>query len=240
MTSGSCNLKIPRHIAIIMDGNGRWAKKRMLPRAAGHKKGVDALREIVKACNEIGVKHLTVYAFSTENWARPKEEVTALMNLFMEAINNEIKKLHKNDVRIRFLGRIDGFSKNLKEKMVEAMELTKNNKRGNLNVMVNYGGRAEIIDAIKKIIDDKVPSDNIDETIFSSYLYTAGIPDPDLLIRTADEMRISNYLLWQIAYSEIYITKTLWPDFDKKELIKAIEEYSQRERKFGKTSEQIT
>ena len=230
-------MKIPLHIAIIMDGNGRWAKKRGLPRLEGHRRGAETLREIVKACNEIGVKYLTVYAFSTENWARPKEEVMFLMNLFIEVINKEIEKLHKNNVRIRFLGRLDGFSKQLQEKMKWAMELTEKNTFENLNVMVNYGGRAEIVDAVQAMMDEGRKT--IDETGFNQYLYTRDVPDPDLLIRTANEMRISNFLLWQIAYAELYITDTLWPDFKKKQLMTAIEEYGKRERRFGKTSEQL-
>ena len=237
---------IPQHIAIIMDGNGRWAKKRGLPRAAGHKRGAESLREAVRACNELGVKHLTVYAFSTENWQRPEDEVGFLMGLFLEAINNEVNKLHKNNVRIRFLGRLQQFSKELQEKMRWAMDLTEKNTAGNMNVMVNYGGRAEITDAVNEIVKGIEGSEGgggrrkeITEEEIENNLYTKGIPDPDLLIRTANEMRISNFLLWQIAYSEIYVTDVLWPDFNKQELIKAIEEYGKRERRFGKTSEQL-
>lgn len=234
--------KIPRHIAIIMDGNGRWAKERGLPRAEGHRRGAESLREIVKACNELGVKHLTVYAFSTENWARPDTEVKFLMSLFMEAINSEVKKLHKNNVRIRFFGRLGKFSKGLQEKMKWAMELTEKNSTGNLNVMVNYGGRAEIVDAVNGILKGQGSSSQgpVTEEEIQKHLYTRDIPDPDLLIRTANEMRISNFLLWQIAYSEIYVTKTYWPDFRKPQLIEAIEEYGKRERRFGMTSEQIS
>ncbi|MFA4966884.1 MAG: isoprenyl transferase [Candidatus Margulisiibacteriota bacterium] len=242
MTSRPQDLKtIPQHIAIIMDGNGRWAKKRGLPRAEGHRRGAESLREIVKACNELGVKHLTVYAFSTENWARPKEEVKFLMNLFLEAINTEVEKLHKNNVRIRFLGRLEGFSDQLREKMNWAMELTKDNAKGNLNVMVNYGGRAELVDAVNEMAGSRAlnTEHKIEEKDIQAHLYTRDIPDPDLLIRTANEMRISNFLLWQIAYSEIYVTDIYWPDFRKPELIKAIEEYGKRERRFGKTSEQL-
>ncbi len=233
---------IPQHIAIIMDGNGRWAKARGLPRIEGHRRGAESLREIVKACNELGVKHLTVYAFSTENWARPDTEVKFLMNLFMEAINSEVKKLHKNNVRIRFFGRLDKFSKELQEKTKWAMELTAKNSAGNLNVMVNYGGRAEIVDAVNGIVGKGAGigiGKEITEEDIQNNLYTKDIPDPDLLIRTANEMRISNFLLWQIAYSEIYVTKTYWPDFRKQQLIAAIEEYGKRERRFGMTSEQI-
>jgi undecaprenyl diphosphate synthase len=231
----------PEHIAIIMDGNGRWAKKRGLPRAEGHRRGVDSLREIVEACVKLGIKHLTVYAFSTENWARPKEEVKFLMNLFMEAINREIEKLHKNQIRVRFLGRLDGFSPELREKMEQATALTKGNAKSNLNVMVNYGGRAEIVDAVNEIIRDegRGEREEVAEDDISHHLYTREIPDPDLLIRTANELRVSNYLLWQIAYSEIYVTETLWPDFREKELQAALDDFSKRERRFGKTSEQL-
>ena len=239
-------MTIPQHIAIIMDGNGRWAKKRGLPRVEGHRRGAESLREIVKACNELGVKYLTVYAFSTENWARPKEEVKFLMNLFLEAINTEVEKLHKNNVRIRFLGRLEEFSDQLQEKMNWAMELTKNDTAGNLNVMVNYGGRAELVDAVNCLFEGIEGSEggggrrrDITEEDISKNLYTKDIPDPDLLIRTANEMRISNFLLWQIAYAEIYVTDVYWPDFRKPQLLKAIEEYGKRERRFGKTSEQL-
>jgi len=197
------------------------------------------LREVVKAGRELGVKYLTVYAFSTENWMRPKQEVGFLMGLFMRFLNTEVKELHKNEVRVRFLGRLQNFSKALQEKMAWAMELTQKNQRLNLNVMMSYGGRAEIIDAIKQIIKEGKKAEEISEESLSSYLYTQGIPDPDLLIRTAAEMRISNFLLWQIAYAEFYITQTLWPDFRREQLIGAIEAYQKRIRKFGKTEAQI-
>lgn len=230
---------IPQHIAIIMDGNGRWAKQRNLPRAAGHREGAEALREVVRACWEIGVKHLTVYAFSTENWTRPKKEVGILMDLFLRSLNEEVKKLHKNGVRVRFLGRLQNFSKELQDKMRWAMELTKENPSGNLNVMVNYGGRAEIVDAIKNIIAEGTGAAEITEEGVNDHLYTREIPDPDLLIRTASEMRVSNFLLWQIAYAEFYVTSVLWPDFRRQQLVDAIEAYQKRVRKFGKTEEQV-
>jgi undecaprenyl diphosphate synthase len=230
---------LPQHIAIIMDGNGRWAKQKGLPRVAGHREGAESLREAVKACSEFGIKHLTVYAFSTENWNRPKEEVGMIMDLFMRSLNEEVKKLHKNGVRIRFLGRLQNFSKELQAKMAWAMELTKENLLGNLNVMASYGGRAEIIDAIKQIIKEGKKAEEISEESVSQYLYTKEIPDPDLLIRTASEMRVSNFLLWQIAYAEFYVTGVLWPDFRRQQLVEAIEVYQNRVRKFGKTEEQV-
>ena len=229
----------PNHVAIIMDGNGRWAKQQHLPRAAGHREGIESLREVVKAGRELGVKYLTVYAFSTENWMRPKQEVGFLMGLFMRFLNKEVKDLHKNEVRVRFLGRLQNFSKALQEKMAWAMELTQKNQRLNLNVMMSYGGRAEIIDAIKQIIKEGKKAEEISEESLSGYLYTQGIPDPDLLIRTAAEMRISNFLLWQIAYTELYVTSVLWPDFRRKQLIEAVAAYQKRVRKFGKTEEQV-
>lgn len=195
------------------------------------------MRVVLKACAEFGVKYLTVYAFSTENWRRPKEEVDFLMNLFSETIDREIDELTANQVKVNFLGRISQFSSLLQEKMEKTMEKTKNNKRITLNVMVNYGGRAEIVDAVQAIIDEERKT--IDETGFGKFLYTKNIPDPDLLIRTASEMRVSNFLLWQIAYAEIHVTPVLWPDFRKEELKEAIEDYQRRVRKFGKTEEQI-
>jgi len=222
---------IPQHIAIIMDGNGRWAKKRGLPRIMGHQQGAEALRAALKTSAELGVKYLTVYAFSTENWGRPQEEVDFLMGLFSQTIDREINELMKNEVRIKFLGRLGQFSEILQKKMNAAMAQTQNNGRITLCVMVNYGGRAEIVDAVKKIQGSK---EEINEENFKNYLYTKGIPDPDLLIRTASELRISNFLLWQIAYAEIYVTDALWPDFRRGQLIAAIEDYQKRERRFGK------
>jgi len=226
---------IPQHIAVIMDGNGRWAKQKGLPRIAGHKEGAESVRAVLKACAEFGVKHLTVYAFSTENWQRPREEVDFLMGLFSQTIDREIDELMKNKVRLRFLGRLEKFSEALRKKMEAAMEKTRENDRITLNVMVNYGGRAEIVDAVNGIIKEyQGKSGGITEDEFSKYLYTSGVPDPDLLIRTASEMRVSNFLLWQIAYSEIYVTATLWPDFRREQLMEAIGAYQRRERRFGK------
>jgi undecaprenyl diphosphate synthase len=224
---------IPTHIAVIMDGNGRWAKAKGLPRVEGHKKGADSLREAIKTCMELGVKYLTVYAFSTENWDRPKTEVNFLMSLLSYTLDNELKELHKNNIRVRFLGRLSMLPDNLQKKIVSAHALTENNKALNLNIMLSYGGRAEIIDSIKTIIEKNIPPEKIDETVVADHLYSAGMPDPDLLIRTAGEMRVSNFMLWQIAYSELYVTKTLWPDFRKTDLLDAVASYNERHRKFG-------
>ncbi|MFA4858045.1 MAG: isoprenyl transferase [Candidatus Margulisiibacteriota bacterium] len=229
---------ILRHIAIIMDGNGRWAQKRGLPRAAGHRAGAEALRHCVRACLEIGIKYLTVYAFSTENWLRPREEVSFLMNLLSQSIDSEAENLHKNNVRLRFLGRIKELSSELQSKIAAAEAKTQNNDGLNLTVMLNYGGRAEIVDAVNALIE-RHPGEKIAETEITAALYTGDLPDPDLLVRTASELRVSNFLLWQIAYAEIYVTKTFWPDFRKEHLLVAIKEYGQRVRKFGKIKEQI-
>lgn len=223
-------LEIPNHIAIIMDGNGRWAKEKGMPRTYGHKAGADTLRKVLTYCGELGVKYLTVYAFSTENWKRAKEEVDTLMFLFKTYLRNERKTLMKNNVKFIVSGRKDGISKELLKEIQKLEEETKNNSGITLNIAFNYGGRAEIIDAINKIIENE--EKNITEETFSKYLYN-DIPDPELLIRTSGEMRISNFLLWQIAYSEIYVTEAYWPDFDKEELIKAIENYKKRDRRFG-------
>jgi len=232
-TSKNNNLKIPEHIAIIMDGNGRWAQKRKLPRMEGHRRGAISLKEAVKACVEFGVKYLTVYAFSTENWKRPKKEVGFLMKLLSSTIEREMDDLKKNKIRVRFLGRISMLPEDLRNKIRSAENKTEGNSRLNLNIMLSYGGRAELTDAVKSIVKSNVKSDTIDEDLISRSLYTAGIPDPDLLIRTAGEMRVSNFMLWQIAYSEIWVTDVLWPDFRKKHLLEAIEDYSGRTRKFG-------
>lgn len=224
----------PRHIAIIMDGNGRWAKKRGLPRIMGHREGAESLRAILKASAEIGVKYLTVYAFSTENWGRPQGEVDFLMTLFAQTIDREMAEMMKNRVRLKFFGRLEKFSDLLRKKMQEAAEKTKDNDRITLCIMVNYGGRAELIDAFRKMSEENLSGEQITEEAIDRHLYTAGIPDPDLLIRTADEFRVSNFLLWQLAYTEIYVTSTYWPDFRREQLIEAIENYQKRERRFGK------
>ena len=222
--------RIPNHIAIIMDGNGRWAEKRGLPRTFGHKEGADALRKIITYAGKIGVKYLTVYAFSTENWKRSKNEIDALMFLFKTYLKNEEKNIMKNNVRFLVSGRKNGVSSSLLEAIKKLEDKSRDNTGLTLNIAFNYGGRAEIIDAVNSIL--KSGADNINEEDFSKYLYN-DIPDPELLIRTSGEFRISNFLLWQIAYSEIYITKALWPDFDEKELDKAIQSYNERDRRFG-------
>jgi undecaprenyl diphosphate synthase len=229
---------LPAHVAIIMDGNGRWARRRGLPRVAGHRAGAEALRRSVKACAELGIKYLTVYAFSTENWRRPKEEVGFLMQLLSQAIDGEIDELDRRNVRVRFLGRIEELSQELQDKIARAMEKTTKNSGLNLSIMLNYGGRAEILDAVNGLLKQKKGGVVTEEEI-SNALYTHALPDPDLLIRTASEMRVSNFLLWQIAYAELYVTKTLWPDFGKQHLIDAVKEYGRRVRKFGKTEEQV-
>jgi undecaprenyl diphosphate synthase len=222
--------KIPNHIAIIMDGNGRWAEKRGLPRTLGHKEGANALRKIITYAGKIGVKYLTVYAFSTENWKRSKDEVDALMFLFKTYLKNEEKSIMKNNVRFLVSGRKDDVSPSLLKAIKKLEDKSKNNTGLTLNIAFNYGGRAEIVDAVNSILKSGI--DNLAEEDFSKYLYN-NIPDPELLVRTSGELRISNFLLWQIAYSEIYITDALWPDFDEKELDKAIESYNGRDRRFG-------
>ena len=222
--------RIPSHIAIIMDGNGRWAEKRGLPRTLGHKEGADALRKIITYAGKIGVRYLTVYAFSTENWKRSKDEVEALMFLFKTYLKNEEKNIMKNNVRFLVSGRKEGVNPSLLEAIEKLEDKSKNNTGLTLNIAFNYGGRAEITDAVNFILESGITY--IDEENFSKYLYN-DIPDPELLVRTSGEFRISNFLLWQIAYSEIYITEALWPDFDEKELDKAIESYNERDRRFG-------
>ncbi|MGL4653126.1 isoprenyl transferase [Cetobacterium sp.] len=224
------NLLVPNHIAIIMDGNGRWAKSKGMPRTYGHKAGADTLRKILSSCGELGVKYLTVYAFSTENWKRAKEEVDTLMFLFKTYLKNEKRLLMKNNVKFIVSGRKEGVSKDLLSEIEKLEEATKGNTGITLNIAFNYGGRAELVDAIKRIVENK--EEIITEETVEKYLYNQ-LPDPELLIRTSGEMRISNFLLWQIAYSEIYVTDTYWPDFDKTELIKAIESYQKRDRRFG-------
>ena len=234
---------IPKHIAIIMDGNGRWAKERGLPRIAGHREGINSVREITRICGEIGVKYLTLFTFSTENWNRPKREVKALMTLLLSTIKKEIKELHKNNVKFSTIGDISILPKSTEEGIKEGIELTYNNSGLNLILALNYGSRQEILSAVNNIISDinkkDIEIDSIDENIFSSYLYTNNCPDPDLLIRTSGELRISNFLLWQSAYTEMYLTDTYWPSFRENELFQAILDFQNRERRFGKTSEQL-
>jgi undecaprenyl diphosphate synthase len=221
-----------------MDGNGRWAKKRNLPRTAGHEAGVDAVREIVRAAAEIGIKYLTLYTFSVENWKRPREEVAALMRLLTKTTRREIDELIRNNVRLITTGRIDGLSMSRRKVLDLAVKKTRKNTGLVLNLALNYGGRTEIIDAVKAIalgvMGGHILPGEINEALFSDYLYTAGLPDPDLLVRTSGEMRISNFLLWQTSYTEMYITDLLWPDFGRNDLFEAIVEYQRRERRFGK------
>jgi len=231
------NKNLPQHIAIIMDGNGRWAKKRGLPRIAGHKAGVKTVKRIVKAAGELNIKFLTLFTFSTENWRRPKKEVSAIMGLLYKTTKKEIDELYQNNVRLITTGRIDGFSPRRKEILEKAMEKTKNNTGLTLNLALNYSGRVEILDAVRKIIKDlkkgKIDEEKIDSKLFSSYLYTKDLPDPDLLIRTSGELRLSNFLLWQTSYTELYITDVLWPDFSVSDFHQAILDYQKRERRFG-------
>ncbi len=223
----------PQHIAIIMDGNGRWAEKHFLPRLAGHQAGTENLREIIKACVEFGVKYLTVYAFSTENWKRSPDEVSGLLKILAESLEKELGELHQQGVQLRHIGRLERLNAELSKKIREAMELTKNNQRLVLNIAWNYGGRDEIVYAVEQLVKEGIKSNEVNEETISRHLFTANLPDPDLVIRTSGEMRTSNFLLWQTAYSEWYFTPILWPDFKKPELEKAIQAYNQRERRFG-------
>ncbi len=232
-------LRIPYHLAIIMDGNGRWAKQRNRPRVFGHRAGTENLREIIRACTEIGIRILTIYAFSTENWGRPKTEIRGLMHILESVIDKELNELHANGVQLRHLGDLKALKPNLQEKVQKAIALTRNNDRLIVNVAFNYGGREEILDAVRRIIEDGIPADDVDETLFSYYLDTAGQPNPDLIIRTSGEVRLSNFLLWQGAYSEYYSTPTFWPDFGREALIEAIKVFNERERRFGLTSDQL-
>lgn len=223
-----------KHIAIIMDGNRRWAKEKNLPSAMGHKKGVDSLKNILRACNDFNIKYLTVYAFSTENWNRKKEEVEFLMNLVAVTLTNELAEMHKENVQIHFIGDLTKLSDKLQKILANAVETTKNNTGVVLQIALNYGSRDEIVHAVQKIVESGVKPDEIDEQLISENLYTAGVPDPDILIRTGGEQRISNYLLWQIAYSEIIIRSEFWPDFDKNSLKDSILEFGKRQRRYGK------
>ncbi len=231
--------RIPYHLAIIMDGNGRWAKARGLPRLAGHRAGTENLRRILKDCVRHGIKILTIYAFSTENWGRPAEEVRGLMTILEQVIADELKELHSQGVRIRHIGRAEGISPRLLKKIQKAVELTQHNDTITLNVALNYGGRQEIIDAVRRIMQDGFSPDQVDDALLSRYLYTSGQPDPDLIIRTSGELRVSNFLIWQGAYAEYYVTPTFWPDFDDTELQKALDHYAARERRFGLITEQV-
>ncbi len=224
---------LPNHVAIIMDGNGRWAQQRGLSRLEGHRAGVGSLRSVIECLSEYQIKYVTIYGFSTENLRRPEEEITGLLNLLEEIIDEETVELHKRGIRLRHLGRLDRLSPHLEQAVTRAVELTQNNAGMTLSFAFNYGGRTEILDAVRHLIAEGIPPQKIDEKLFNSYLYTAGLPDVDLVIRTGGELRISNFLIWQAAYSEYYFTEVLWPDFDKKEVEKALLSYSQRQRRFG-------
>ncbi len=234
--------QIPAHIAVIMDGNGRWAKSRGGIRINGHQAGVDSVRDTVEACAQLGVKHLTLYAFSTENWVRPEREVNALMSLLVQTIKRETPKLHENDIRLTAIGQLDRFPENCRDQLAHAIRLTKNNKRMELCLALSYSGRWDITQATKKIGDKiakgELEADQVTDRMIDSYLVTADHPDPELVIRTSGEFRISNFLLWQLAYTEFYITDTFWPDFRRDELYKAIDCFQGRERRFGNVSEQ--
>tara|TARA_B100000683_G_scaffold167852_1_gene161788 strand:- start:2974 stop:3708 length:735 start_codon:yes stop_codon:yes gene_type:complete len=230
---------LPKHIAITMDGNGRWAKTQGKFRVFGHENGVKAVRNTVEAAAELGIKYLTLYAFSTENWNRPKLEVDALMTLLISTISKETKTLMDNNIRLSAIGNLNDLPKKCQRKLQEAIEKTKNNNRTTLILALSYSSKWEIINAIKQIVKDGISEDDINEEMFSQYLTTKGVPNPELLIRTSGEQRISNFLLWQISYSELYFTEKLWPEFSKEDLYEAIFEFQQRERRFGKTSEQL-
>lgn len=223
----------PKHIAIIMDGNGRWAESRHLPRMAGHRAGTENLRRIIRACANMEIPYLTVYAFSTENWKRPPDEVKGLMQILGDVLEREVAELHKEGVRIVHIGRLEKLSKKLQKGIQNAIELTKDNKRLTLGIAWNYGGRDEIVHAIQEMIKDGIKAEKVDESLIDSYLFTKSIPDPDLMIRTSGEMRNSNFLIWQSSYTEWYYTDTLWPDFDEKALEEAIQSYSSRQRRYG-------
>jgi len=231
--------RVPTHVAIIMDGNGRWAKQRGKPRLFGHRAGTQNLRNIIKACVEFGVRYLTVYAFSTENWSRPQEEVRGLMNILSEAIEKELPELNRQGVRLRHIGRLERLEPRLIKKINAALEVTSKNDRLDMCIAWNYGGRDEIIYAVEKIIADGRKPEEITENLISQYVFTSGIPDPDLVIRTSGEFRTSNFLLWQTAYSEWYFPKIFWPDFGREAFYDALVDYAARERRFGKTHAQI-
>ena len=231
--------RIPRHVAIIMDGNGRWAKQRGLPRSEGHRQGTENLRRLIRAAVEFNIEILTIYAFSTENWNRPRREVQLLMRILEMVIDRELEELNKEGVQIRHIGELDGIDERLQRKVLEACETTKNNDRLILNVAFNYGGRDEIVHAVQAIIRKGIAPEAITEELISEHLYTSGLPDPDLLIRTSGEFRLSNFLIWQGAYAEHYYTEVIWPDFDKAAFKAALDEFATRKRRFGKTDEQI-
>ena len=239
----SANGNLPKHIAIIMDGNGRWARLKNLPRAAGHKEGINSVREIVRVCGEIGVSHLTLYTFSSENWSRPKTEVSAIMKLLLSTIKKEITNLDDNNVKLSTIGNLGELPRETQKNILDGIEKTKSNTGLNLILALSYGSRQELIRAIKRtfirVKETGLEIDNIDENLLSSELYTADIPDPDLIIRTGGEYRLSNFLLWQSAYSELLISETFWPDFRESDLLNSITDYQNRQRRFGQTAEQV-
>jgi undecaprenyl diphosphate synthase len=231
--------RVPNHVGVVMDGNGRWAQARGLPRIAGHKAGTENVRRVLRAAADFGIHVLTVYAFSTENWARPREEVRGLIRLLAQRIQRETKDLHAEGVCIRHSGSLEGLSPRLAKQIQDAVSLTCNNQRIIFNVAFNYGGRAEIVDAVRHIMRDGLSPESVNEELISRYLYTGGLPDPDLIIRTGGEYRLSNFLIWQAAYAEYYATPIFWPDFDEAELAAALEAYSQRQRRFGRVTEAV-
>ncbi|MEX2115459.1 MAG: isoprenyl transferase [Bacteroidota bacterium] len=237
------NGEIPRHIAVIMDGNGRWAKRRAMPRIAGHREGVNSVRDIVEACGQLGVRYLTLYAFSTENWSRPKEEVSLLMRLLLKALRNERDRLHQNEVQLKAIGDIAKLPGDVQDELLDAIKMMQNNTGLTLILALSYSGRWDITNGIKRMVDDirsgVLRENDINEELVAQYLSTRGLPDPDLLIRTSGEIRISNFLLWQLAYSELVITEEYWPSFRRKNLYAAVAEFQKRERRFGMVSEQI-
>jgi undecaprenyl diphosphate synthase len=229
----------PQHVAIIMDGNSRWARERLLPRVMGHKAGIDSIRRVAEAADQRGVRILTLYAFSTENWSRPRDEVDALMSLFSDTIRREVDELARRGIELRFSGRVEELSPALQEQMREASERTRVGARAILNIAINYGGRIEIIDAVRELARQGADLTKLDEATLAAHLYTRGLPDPDLLVRTAGEMRLSNFLLWQAAYSEFYSTPTLWPDFGGADFDEALAAYQRRVRRFGARPEEV-
>ncbi|MBC9796669.1 isoprenyl transferase [Sinomicrobium weinanense] len=235
--------RLPKHIAVIMDGNGRWAKQRGKTRVFGHEKGAGAVREIVEGCAELGVENLTLYAFSTENWKRPRLEVETLMKLLVTSLRKELKTLNDNNIKLRTIGKMEQLPRTVSRKLKEVIEKTENNDRMTLTIALSYGSREELKNAVQeisfKVKNNIISARDIDETVINEHLYTQNLPDVDLLIRTSGELRVSNFLLWQIAYAELYFTETLWPDFNKEKLYEAILNYQNRERRFGKTSEQL-
>jgi undecaprenyl diphosphate synthase len=243
-TSSTCEIpetgEIPRHIAIIMDGNGRWAQQRFLPRVAGHKRGVETVRDITRACSERGVEYLTLFAFSSENWRRPPEEVSVLRQIFLLALEQEVEKLHRNEIRLKVIGDIEPFGERIAEQARRAEELTAANRRFTLTIAANYGGRWDLLQAMGKLVrSEPIPAKGYTEQQLAAHLALNYAPEPDLFVRTGGEQRISNFLLWQLAYTELYFTPTLWPDFDARQLDLGIAWYQQRERRFGRTSEQL-